>query len=105
MTLAETVTSVNGTLIRLTSERWSHITEEHSELAGMRFEVLETIGMPSHIYKGGNEESLAVREIESGKFLVVIYRELQNDGFIITAFLTRRVGWMEKRELIWSAPK
>lgn len=105
MILAETVSSVNGTLIRLTSDRWAHITEEHSELAGMRFEVLETIGMPSNIYKGGKEELLAVRQIESGKFIVVIYRELQNDGFIITAFLTRRASWTEKRELIWSAPK
>ena len=37
--------------IRLTDERWAHITEEHSELAGMRFEVLETIVQPWRIYE------------------------------------------------------
>jgi hypothetical protein len=29
--------------IRLTDERWVHITEEHAELAGHRLEVLEAI--------------------------------------------------------------
>ena len=34
----ETVLSKNGIMIRLTAERWSHITEEHCELAGMKLE-------------------------------------------------------------------
>ncbi|MHC1574416.1 MAG: hypothetical protein ACXQTY_01225 [Candidatus Methanogasteraceae archaeon] len=34
--------SKNGVPIRLTKERWFHITEEHSEMAGYYFEVLET---------------------------------------------------------------
>ena len=97
--------SVNGIEIRLTDERWAHITEEHSELAGMRFEVLETITQPAQIYEGGNDELLATREIESGKFLVVVYRESDSDGFIITAFLTRRIKSLEKRKILWSQPK
>jgi hypothetical protein len=100
--MTETVTSVNGTTIRLTAERWAHITEEHSELAGMRFEVLETIAQPLRIYKGGNRECLAIREIETGKFLVAVYRETDADGFLITAFLTRRIKSLEKREILWS---
>lgn len=100
--MTETVTSVNGIAIRLTDERWAHITEEHSELAGMRFEVLETIVQPLRIYEGGNSECLAIREIESGKFLVAIYRETDADGFVITAFLTRRIKSLEKREILWS---
>jgi len=31
--------SKHGIPIRLTDERWSHITEEHSELTGMRMNV------------------------------------------------------------------
>jgi hypothetical protein len=102
--MIESVASVNNILIRLTDERWSHITEEHSELAGMRFEVLETIVNPTKIYKGSFYELLATREIEPGKFLVVVYRESELNGFIITAFLTRRIKSLEKRELIWSQP-
>ena len=95
------VTSKNNIAIRLTDERWTHITEEHCELAGMRLEVLETVAMPSRIFAGGAGELLAVREVEPDKWLVVVYREIEYDGFVITAFLTRRIGWFTKRKQIW----
>lgn len=44
--------SKNGVPIRLTEERWFHITEEHSEMAGYYFEVLETLEEPEAICKG-----------------------------------------------------
>jgi hypothetical protein len=96
-----TVASKNGIPIRLTDERWAHIVEEHSELAGMRLEVLETIAQPLLILAGGASELLAVRELEPGKFLVVVYREFVNDGFIITAFLTRRTASLSRRKQLW----
>jgi len=96
-----TVTSKNGRPIRLTDERWAHITEEHSELAGLRLEVLETIAQPQRVIAGGAGELLAVREIDKGKWLVVVYRESENDGFIITSFLTRRLSSLERRQQIW----
>ena len=40
--VAEIVVSKNGVPIRLTDERWIHITEEDTEPAGYRLEVLET---------------------------------------------------------------
>jgi len=99
--MIETVVSQNKIPIRLTDERWAHITEEHCELAGMRLEVLEAIENPSKVLAGGKEELLAVQETEKGKFLVVVYRELSNDGFIITAFLTRRIKSLNRRKQIW----
>ncbi|MCW7079085.1 MAG: hypothetical protein OCU22_08185 [Canidatus Methanoxibalbensis ujae] len=69
-------------------ERRVHITE-HSEMAGYYFEVLETVEEPD--YEGKMGECIAVREMEKGKYIVVVYRELsKEDGFVITAFLTRR---------------
>jgi hypothetical protein len=53
------------------------------------------------VLAGNAGELLAVREIEPGKWLVVIYRELADDGFIITALFTRRIQWLEKREQKW----
>ena len=99
--MIETVLSQNKIPIRLTDERWAHITEEHCELAGTRLEVLEAIENPSRILAGGEEELLAIQETEKGKFLVVVYRELNNDGFIITAFLTRRIKSLNRRKQIW----
>jgi len=101
----EEVTSVNGVRIRLTDERWAHITEEHSELAGLRFEVLEAVQQPDKIVKGSEGALVATRLMDDGKYLVVIYREISSDGFIITAFLTRRTSMLERRELVWLAPK
>lgn len=95
------VISKNGLPIRLTDERWRHITEEHAELAGMRLEVLETISQAERVLAGGESELLAVRELEVGKVLVVVYRELDEDGFIITAFITRRVGSLDRRKQLW----
>ncbi len=95
------ITSINGTIIRLTNERWTHIIEEHAELYGMMDFVLLTVSNPEIVFTGNSGEFLAVREVESKKFLVVPYRELNNDGFIITAFLTRRLHSLQRRKKIW----
>ena len=95
------VTSKGGVPIRLTDERWAHITEEHCELAGLRLEVLETVGNPDRILGGAAGELFAMRELEPGKFLLVVYRETGHDGFIITAFLTRRERSLERRTQLW----
>ncbi len=85
----------------MTDERWSHISEEHGELVGLEAEVLDAIANPVRILEGGEGELLAVRELTLGKYVVVVYREFQDDGFVITAFLTRRTRWMEKRKQVW----
>ncbi|MGE5458422.1 MAG: hypothetical protein ACM3RX_08710 [Methanococcaceae archaeon] len=71
-------------------------------MAGYYFEVLETVEEPEAIYEGKTGESLAVREVENGKNIVVVYKELsKDDGFVITAFLTRRKKQFERRRKIW----
>jgi hypothetical protein len=87
--------------IRLTDERWTHISEEHAEVAGLRLNVLETVANPDRIVVGGAGELLALRTQADGKILVVVYREERNDGFIITAFMTRRVGSLNRRKTVW----
>ena len=99
--MAEVTQSPNGIPIRLTAERWAHITEEHCELAGMREEILETVTDPLKILAGNQGELIAVREMEAGKFLLVPYREVGSDGFIITAFFTRRINSLNRRKQLW----
>ncbi|MCX6377705.1 MAG: hypothetical protein NTU88_17025 [Armatimonadetes bacterium] len=96
-----TAVSRNGMAIRLTDERWAHITEEHSELAGMRLEILETVSGPDRVMAARHGALLAVREVEPGKHIVVVYREFEADGFVITAFLTRRTAYLDGREQLW----
>jgi len=98
----DVIKSKNDVAIRLPEERWFHITEEHSEMAGYYFEVLETVEEPEAIYQGKAGECLAVREVETNKYIVVVYREVtKKDGFIITAFLTKRKRQFERRQKLW----
>jgi hypothetical protein len=90
-----------GIRIRLTDERWEHIVTEHAEPGESRAAVLRAVSDPERILAGGSGELLSVREIESGKWLVVVYREDEQDGFIITAFWTRRYRSLEKRDVVW----
>jgi hypothetical protein len=100
----EMVRSKNNVSIRLPVERWFHIVEEHSEMAGYYFEVLETVEEPEAIYAGKADEHIALREIEKGKHIVVVYKELtKEDGFVITAFLTRRAKQLKRRRKIWGS--
>lgn len=63
--------------------------------------MMSAIADPVRIVAGGEGELLALRELELGKFLVVVYRELVDDGFVITAFLTRRLRSIERRKQLW----
>lgn len=97
------VYSRNNVPVRLTEERWFHIVENHDELAGGSQEVLETVNNPNLIVGGTKEELLAVRRIENKRWIVVVYKELNNkDGFIITAFTTSKIGYLIKKEILWT---
>jgi hypothetical protein len=99
--LAESVFSKNHVPIRLTDERWAHIIEEHCELAGMRYEVLEALANPSRVLQGNGGELLALHEISPKKYLVVVYRESEADGFVITAFVTSKIRSLTRRKQLW----
>ena len=71
-------------------------------MAGYYFEILEIVNAPEAIHESNAGESLATREIEPGKHLIVVYKELNTeDGFIITAFLTRKIKQLERRVKLW----
>ncbi len=99
--MIDIVTSRNNISIRLTKERWTHILEEHGELAQLQQQILDTVAKPSRILAGGEGELLALHETEPGKWLIVVYRENNDDGFIITAFLTRRERSLNRRKQLW----
>jgi len=100
--------SVTKTPIRLTEERWMHISVGHPEIADFYYEILETIENPEKIVEGRNGELIAKGCIleETDKFLVVIYKESEKaDGFVITAYLSNKLSELEKRRLLWEQQK
>jgi len=93
--------SVSGIPIRLTEERWFHITEHHDEMAGHANTVLAAIEAPDFVVDGWGGELLAVKRLRR-RHIVVAYREHSpTDGFAITAFFTRNVNGLAERNRIW----
>ena len=92
--------SVNGVPIRLTDERWEHIVSNKLYMDRHYEKVLEAIEKPTWILRGYAGALVAVLSIARRSYLHVLYREInQDDGFIITAFIARKV---HRRNIIWS---
>jgi len=97
------VRSINDIPIRLTDERWRHIVENHNDMAGYYYEVLETVENPKWLFEGEEDDLWAGKSFSDRKVMLVIYKESQeeNDGFIITAFLTTKLKKLLKRKILW----
>jgi hypothetical protein len=102
-------TSLAGKPIRLTRKVWEDkICSEHPELAkrpNYLGEVRRTVEEPDYLVAGWRGEMLALRRCEIApkrpKYLCVVYRELNGDGFIITAFFVSRLQNFLKRGVLW----
>lgn len=100
-----TATSINKIKIRLTRERWLHITTSHLELNPDEYKViLKIISKPDVVLKGDTGELLAVKKIARKRaWIVVAYKELnKQDGFILTAYLTTDSSWLFQKEILWN---
>lgn len=93
------VRSVNGVPIRLSHERWTHIVENHNDLAGYYDQVLATVEKPDLVVRGYGGALIALKGVAKGKYLAVVYKELSpKNGFIVSAYFTRRP---DKRRKVW----
>lgn len=97
--------SKNGVPIRLTSERWQHITIGHPEIADYYYEILEVIENPDTIYGGNNDANIAIKKLQEklDKFVVVVYKEVSaKDGFVITAHFSNKQQEFQKKKILWN---
>jgi hypothetical protein len=93
--------SISGKPIRLTDERWLHIVEGHPEMAGYLHDVLLAVAAPDMVLQGTAGELLAAIYDRADKLLVVVYKESETDGFIVTAFFTKKIEQLLKRKILW----
>ncbi|MBI3392792.1 MAG: hypothetical protein HY039_06340 [Nitrospirae bacterium] len=96
--------SRKGVPIRISQERWRHISLRHPEMLGQKEKVVETIADPDMILLGDFSEVLAVRFYPetplTRKHLIVAYKEASDeDGFVITAYFTNAPS--KRRVIIW----
>ena len=68
--------SINDIPIRLTRERWFHITENHDDLAGYYDDVLHAIEDPDMIIQGYGGAHIAMKGMGKKRYLGVITRNL-----------------------------
>ncbi len=84
--------SVNEVPIRLTAERWEHIVSNKPYMEAYYDRMLDAIEQPAWVLRGYAGSLIAVSPVARQRYLHVIYREIsQDDGFIITAFIARKV--------------
>jgi hypothetical protein len=91
--------SINGVPIRLTEERWEHIVSNKPYMTIYYDKMLEAIENPTWILRGYAGALVAVLSLARQNYLHVVYREIsQDDGFIITGFISRKIN---RRMIIW----
>lgn len=93
-----------GRNIRLTEKRWKHINERHPETMGNEKFIEETMSNPDFIQEGNKEELLSIKKFKKtpifdNKYCVVVYKLENREGFLVTAYFTRRPSF--RRKLIW----
>lgn len=96
-------TDYEGRSIRLTEERWEHISG-HPEMANMRASLEETLRTPEAVLESTADTNARLyyrfyhRTMVGGKHLCVVVKVLSGDVFVVTAYLTDRV---KKGVLLW----
>jgi len=59
------------------------------------------------IYDGGEGELIALKfKKQLNKHLVVVYKQdiITKDGFVITAFVSRKLNYLSKKNIVWKSP-
>jgi len=101
-------TSVTGRTIRLTATIWRKIQDDHPEFRGTTDyldEVRSAIEDPDYLVVGWEGADLALRWCDTApgdpKHMSVVYRELDGEGFVITAFFVSRHERLLRRGITW----
>jgi len=101
--------SKSGRIVRLTKTTWyDKILVGHPEFAEKPEyleEVKRSVKDPDYIVGGWMGEKLALRRCEIAprkpKHLCVVYREINDEGRIITAFFTSKYEKLLRRGVLW----
>lgn len=91
------VEDITGRIIYLTKERWRHIIHRHPLLFNQIESIKGTIITPLAIINSLSDENIRYyytynKKIKSReKYLLIIIKYLNGNGFIITSYYTQRI--------------
>ena len=89
----KTIQDCFGQAVRLTDERMAHILE-HPEMIGMSMEIENVLTRPHTMRRSRSDGTVKLfyeyyaQTIVGGKWLCVVVKCLQDDAFVVTAYLT-----------------
>ena len=99
------VTCVLGKKIRTTHAYWQYISEiKHGDLAGRLDDALGTLTKADEVWRDAERKGIVVyyRRV-NGHWACVVARHLNGDGFVVTAYLTKKSK--RKGIMIWPRKK
>jgi hypothetical protein len=97
------ITDFEGRSVRLTDERWAHISE-HPEMAGMRAAVEESLREPETVIQSLSDPEARLyyrlfrRTPVGEKYLCIVVKTRGDNAFVVTAYLTDRV---KRGSILW----
>ena len=100
-------TSRFGKRIRLTRTIWRKIRLRHPEFRRQDYlgEIQQAVEHPAYVVQGWSGEHLCLRWCTMApgapKYPCVVYRELDGEGFIVTAFFVSRYDRLLSRGVLW----
>jgi len=83
--------------IHLSKERWSHINQDHPEMADYIEEIKEALQKPDKITTFSFDEDIKYyykyvkSRVSSAKYLLAIVKYLNGEGYIITSYFVRHI--------------
>lgn len=83
--------------IRLTKKQWSHIARKHPQMTNYKEEIAETLKHPLKITDYSLDENVKYyykylkQRFAKEKYLIVIVKYLNGNGFIISAFFEKYI--------------
>jgi len=92
-----------GNVVSLDEERWHHVLE-HPEMKNQLARIKETVVNPDEVRASIHDPSVLLfyklyeKTPVTEKYLIVVIKFLNKEGFIVTAFFTDRV---KKGGLVW----
>ncbi len=86
-----------GRKIRLTNKQWKHITKSHRYMANYLEKIKETLIKPLKITESPYDKEVRYYYnylkylLYQEKYLLVIVRYLNGDGYVITSYLIKNI--------------
>ena len=96
MSIMFKVTAYDGRKVRLSEVQWRHILFFHPEVDGEQGKIMEVVKKPGIVLEGATGDTrICYRFYPStpvaSKYLAVVVKVLDGEGFIITSYFTERV--------------